>query len=159
MNALTAAVVVENRTGQNLATPARVALQAEIDRWRQNGPVLSANKNSTFAPPGWTDDDVIRAGDLAAAVPATLVRYNNPPPVQIPPNGANVESKHQRVTIDPHTGNNFVWVVMKANATYNAGPPPSITGGDVISSYPTNDAAIPASPVAGAMDADRFSPI
>lgn len=163
MNALTAAIAVENRTGQNLAAPARALLQAEINRWRQNGPVLSANKNSTFAPPGWTDDDVIRAGDLAAAVPATLVRYNNPQPAHVPipapPNGANVESKHQRVTNDPATGNPFVWVVMKANATYNAGPPPSLTGGTVISSYPTNDAAIPAPPLAGNMDADRFSPI
>ena len=158
-NALTAAIAVQNHTAANTATAARVQLDAAILAWQQNGPVLSANKNSTFAPPGWNDDDVIRAGDLTAAVQAALVRYNNPPPVLVPPNGANVESKHQLVIADPATGQNFVWVVIKDNATYNVGPPPSITGGNIISSYPTNDVAIPAPPVAGAMDADRFSPI
>lgn len=156
-NALTAAIAVQNHTGANTAAAARIILDAAILAWQRNGPVLSANKNSTFAPPGWTDDDVIRAGDLAAAVPATLVRHN--PPANNPPNGANVDSKHHRLTNDPGTGRNFVWVVIKSNATYNAGPPRAIIGGNVISSYPTDDAAIPAAPAPGAMDGDRFSAI
>ncbi|MEW5288389.1 hypothetical protein ABW286_04210 [Erwinia papayae] len=155
--ALTAAIAVENRTGTNTATPARTALDAAFLAWQRHGPVLSANKNSTFAPPGWTDDQVIRAGDSAAAIPATLVRYN--PPANNPPDGAIVDSKHHCLTNDPGTGRNFVWVVIKNNATYHAGPPPAITGGNVISSYPTGDTAIPAAPAPGTMDADRFSAI
>lgn len=157
-NALVAAQRIEINTASNLATPALALLDAEILRWQQNGPVLSANKNSTFAPPGWTDDDVLNAGDLTAATPATRVRYDAGFPAPIP-NGVNVDTKHELVVNDPVTGNSLVWVVMKSNAVYTLGTPSTTAGGVIISSFPTNDPAIPVAPVYPVRDIDRFSAI
>jgi hypothetical protein len=157
-NALVAAQRIEINTASNLATPALALLDAEILRWQQNGPVLSANKNSTFAPPGWTDDDVLNAGDLTAATPATRVRYDAGFPAPIP-NGVNVDTKHELVINDPVTGNSLVWVVMKRDAVYTLGLPSTAAGGVIISSFPTNDPAIPVAPVYPARDIDRFSAI
>lgn len=140
--------------GRDVSTAVRSAL-AELRRleadFEQNGPVLSVKKNSTLAPNGWTDDDILRAGDETAAVPATLIRHrtsNN-----APADGDIVETKHQKLI------QGMVWVVMKGNVTFRLGPPPTLVGGAVISSYPTNGTLIPPDPIHPNKDADGFSAI
>ncbi|MEA5519971.1 DUF4157 domain-containing protein [Limnoraphis robusta] len=130
-----------------VANPALLAFQNIQTNFAQNGPVLSVKKNSTTAPAGWSDDDILRAGDQTAAQPATLFRHRAF--VNNPPNNTPVETKHQLVI------RGMVWVVIKNNVTYTT-PPPTVNGGTLISSYPTNLIAIPPDPVYPAQDGDGF---
>lgn len=148
MNAL---VVATTAVDPGAGAVAQAALTAIRDRFESRGPALSVKKNSTLAPAGMTDDDVLRAGDQTAATPATLIRDDATD--NAPADGAQIDTKHQLLI------NNVVWVVMKSNVTFHTGHPPTLTGGTVISSYPTSLTAVPADPVHPAKDTDRFSTI
>ena len=140
-----------NQIDPAVASRGVAALNAAIANFESTGPVLSAKKNSTIAPNSWTDDRVLRAGDQTAQVSPTLIRQDNTN--NNPVDGSSVETKHQAV-ID-----GIVWVVMKADVTFHQGPPPTFTGGRIISSYPTTDTVIPSDAVHPNKDADRFSTV
>lgn len=125
-------------------------LGAAITAFEANRPVLSTKKISTLAPPGWSDDDILRAGDATAQVPATLIRHRASG--NAPASGQRVETKHQRVI------QGIAWVVMKDDVLFTT-PPPTLTGGKVTSSYPTSAGVIAPDAVHPAQDADGFSTI
>lgn len=148
MNAL---VIATNGVDPTSGAAALAAFTVFKTRFETRGPVLTVKKNSTLAPTTMSDDDVLAAGDRTAATPATLLRHD--PSDNTPANGARVQTKHQLVY------NNVMWVAMKDDVTFNSGPPPTLTGGTVISAYPTSMTSIPPDPVHPAKDADRFSRI
>ena len=143
-----------NTINPTVVNAAIAQLALDIQQFHQNGPVLSTAKQSTLPPPGMSEDEMLKAGDLTAAVPATLIRdranHNNPP------DGGLVETKHQRLS------NGVVWVAMKENVTFNrpALPlMPTLAGGNVSSVYPTSMNVIPPDTVHPAEDTDGFSTI
>lgn len=147
IDALVRATTVVDPGAGAIASAAFLAIK---NRFESQGPVLSMKKNSTVAPNGWTDDQVLAAGDQTAAVVPTLIRRD---PDNNPNTGDQCETKHQLVI------NGIVWVVMKEQVTIDRGPPVTFTGGRVISSYPTSASVVPADAVYPAKDADRFSTV
>lgn len=141
----------ETIVGGNVGSTSRAAFNTLIDNFINTGPSLSANKNSTFAPAGMTDDQILQAGDQTAAVPATLIRDR--PNHNIPVDNTRIETMHQLVI------GNVVWVATKDNVLYRSGPPPSLTGGTVTSAFPTQQTVIPPDPAPGAANGDGFGPL
>jgi len=154
---LRAAVLAETNTGTTAGAAALAALGLLIANYAATGPKLSAKKNSTFAPAGMSDDDILKAGDLTAAIPATLIRdrgrNGSTTSGHTFADNTQVDSMHQRLA------GGIVWVAVKEGVTLRIGHPSTLTGGRLTSSYPTGLTAIPADPAAGVPNADGFAPL
>jgi hypothetical protein len=146
-SAAAAAKVVAAALGPQMPTQA-LALTAAADQFAQFGPAVSTKKVSTLAPAAWSDDEILQAGHETAQVTPTLVSHAGSP--ARPGNGAQIRTKHQKVV------NGVAWIAMKDGVTFTDGAPPTFAGGRLISSFPTQSAAIPAPPAPNTADDDGF---
>jgi hypothetical protein len=143
---------LEGATGSKAgeADKAKAILETLKTQFQTDGPMFSAKKNKTLAPNGWTNDQILLAGDQTASEPATLIRdrVNSNAPVH----GATVQTMHQKMI------GGVMWVVIKDGVTYTT-PPPTLTGGTVTSSYPTQGTSIPTDPIVGDTNDEGFGPL